>query len=104
MIVADTRAEELGQRVRAQRDAGDDSKPAAAALQRPEEVGIRAGVGDPDLAVGGHDFRLDEARAGQSIGLREAAEAAAQDEPGDADRQCSRRPERNGPPLVVTSL
>src|SRR5271163_1661874 len=45
-------AKEIGQGMRAQGHAGDDAEPAAA-LQRPEEVGIRAGVGDFDIAVGG---------------------------------------------------
>ena len=83
------RAEEFRQRVRAQSDAGDDAEPAAAALQRPEEIRIRAGVGDFDLAVGGHDLGLYEARAGLSIGLRAASEAAAQNEAGDADRHAA---------------
>src|ERR1700733_9121634 len=39
-------AHKFRQRMRAQRDARDDAEPAAAALQRPEEVGIRAGIGD----------------------------------------------------------
>jgi hypothetical protein len=38
--------------VRAEGHAGDDTEPAAAALESPEQVGIRAGVGDSDLAVG----------------------------------------------------
>ena len=37
----DHAAEEVGKRVRAQGDAGDDAEPAAAPLERPEEVGIR---------------------------------------------------------------
>ena len=75
--------------MRAQRDAGDDAEPAAAALQRPEEIGIRAGVGDFDVAVGGHDFRLQQARPGLSEGLRATAEAAAQNEADDADRHAA---------------
>ena len=82
-------AEEFGQRMRAQSDAGDDAEPAAAAFERPEQVRICAGVGDSDLAVRGHDLRLDEVRAGQSVGLRVAAEAAAQDEAGDADGEAA---------------
>ena len=70
-------------------DAGDDSEPAAAALERPEQVRVRAGVGDFNLAVGGHDLRLNEARRGRAIGFGKAAEAAAQDDAGDADCQAA---------------
>ena len=82
-------AERLRKLVRAQRDAGDDAEPAAAPFERPEEVGIYAGVGDSDLAVRGDDLRLDKVGAGRSVGLREAAEAAAEDEPDDADRHAA---------------
>ncbi len=82
-------AEKFGQRVRAQSHAGDDAEAGAAAFERPEKVGVRAGVGDPDLAVGGHDLRLDEARPGKAIGLRKASEAAAVNETGDADRHAA---------------
>src|SRR5208337_2002202 len=82
---SENRAEEIWKLVRAQSDAGDDSEPASAALERPEEVGIGAGVGDFDVAVGGHDLSLQEARPGQAIGLRKAAEAAPLDQTGDAD-------------------
>ena len=82
-------AEKFRQRMRTHSDAGDDAEPAAAALQRPEEIGIGAGVGDLDLAVGGHDLRLDEARRGRAIGLGEASETPAQDQAGDADRHAA---------------
>src|SRR5271154_1642161 len=82
-------AEEFGQRMRAQSHAGDDSEAAAAAFERPEEVGIRAGVGDPDLAVGGHDLSLDETPPGKAISLRKAAEASALNETRDADRHAA---------------
>ena len=78
-------AQKFRQRVGAQSDPGDDAEPAAAALQRPEEIGIRAGVGDFNVAVGCHDFRLQHARSGRPIGLRKASKAPAQDEAGDAD-------------------
>ena len=73
----------------AQGHAGDDAERAAAALERPEEVGIGAGVGDLDVAVGGHDLRLQEARRGHAIGLRPTSEAAALDQTGDADRHAA---------------
>ncbi len=71
----------------AQRQAGDDAERSApAALQGPEQIGILAGIGDPQRTVGGHDLGLQQARRGGAVVLREAAEAAALDETGDADR------------------
>src|SRR5262249_52039326 len=58
---------------------------AASALQRPEEVGVRARVGDANLSVGGHDLGLEEARGGHAEVLREAAESATGDESDDTD-------------------
>ena len=45
--------------MRAQSDAGDDAETAAAAFQRPEEIRIGAGVGQPDVAVGGDHLGFD---------------------------------------------
>ena len=63
----------------------DAEAAAAAALQRPEQIGVAAGVGDPHLAVGGDDFGFEQARRRQAVALREAAEAAALHQAGDAD-------------------
>ena len=82
-------AEEFGQGVRLEGHAGDDAEPAAAAFERPEEIGIRTGVGDSDLAVGGHDLGLEEARAGHAVGFGETAEAAAEHQAGDAHRHAA---------------
>ena len=54
-------AEPFGQLVRRQGDARDHPEGAtASALERPEQVGIGAGVGDPDRAVGSDDLRLQQ--------------------------------------------
>src|SRR5271155_2371107 len=82
-------AEEFGERVRAQGHAGDDAEPAAAPLERPEEVRIRACVGDPDLAVGGHDLSLDEARPRNAVSLLKASEASALNETCDPNRHAA---------------
>ena len=82
-------AEIFRQRMRAQSDAGDDAEPAAAAFQRPEKIGIRAGVGDSDFAVRSHDLHLDEARGREAICLGVASEAASQDETCDANRHAA---------------
>ena len=80
------RAEVFRQRMHAQGDARHDAEAAAAAaLQRPEEIGVAAGIGDPHLAVGGDDFGFEQARRREAVLLREAAEAAALDQAGDAD-------------------
>ena len=80
-------AQNSRQLVRGERDSRDDAEAAAAsALEPPEELGIRARVGDADLAVGGHDLGLEQARRGHAEVLREAAEAAALDQARDADR------------------
>ena len=83
-------AEELRQIVRPQREPGHDAEAAAtAALDRPEQVRIRAGVGDPHRAVGGDDLGFQQARRGHAVGLREASEAAALDQAGDAHGQAA---------------
>ncbi len=54
-------AEEFRELVRAQRDLRHHAKAApAATLQPPEEIRIRAGIGDADGAIGGDDFGLEQ--------------------------------------------
>ena len=48
-----------------------------------------ASIGDPHRTVGGDDLRLEEPRRRQAVGLREAPEAAALNQPGDADRRAA---------------
>ena len=55
-----------------------------------------AGIGDPHRTVGGDDLRLEEPRRRQAVGLREAPEAAALNQPGDTDRRAA--PALNIPP------
>ena len=82
--------EEFRQLVRAQREPGHHAEAAAAAaLQRPEEIRIRAGIGDAHPAIGGDDFGLQQRRRGHAVALRKAAEAAALDQAGDADRSAA---------------
>ena len=83
-------AEELRQVMRPQREPGHDAEAAAtAALERPEQVRIGAGVGDPHRAVGGDDLGFQQARRGHAVRLREASEAAALDQAGDAHGQAA---------------
>lgn len=54
-------AEEGRQRVRAQRHAGDHAEAAATTtFEGPQQVGVRASIGDPHKAVGRDDFRLQQ--------------------------------------------
>src|SRR5215469_14499133 len=65
---------------------GDDPKAAASsALDRPEQVGVRTGIGDTHCAVGRDDLGLEEPRRGRAVVFREASKTAALDEPRDAD-------------------
>ena len=59
---------------------------AAPALQRPEQVRLADGVDGPDHPVGGDDLRLQKAGRGEAVGLGEAAEASALDQPRHAHR------------------
>src|SRR5437660_10815143 len=73
--------------MRAQRETRDDAPAAAAAaLDGPEEIRIRAGVDDEGAAVRRDDLGLEQSRGGRAEALGETAEAAAMDETRDADR------------------
>ncbi len=76
------RAEERRQVMRFEGEPGDDAKAAAtAAFEPPEKVGIGAGIGDPDGAVGGNDFGFQQPRGCGAEIFREAAEATRLNEP-----------------------
>ena len=66
---------------------GDDAEVAAAAAQRPEQVGVLAGAGAAHRAVGADDVRRHQVVDGHPVRPREPAEAAAQRQPGDAGRR-----------------
>ena len=84
------RADEFGKFVAAQRDLADHAvRAASAALQRPEQVGVRTGIRKTNLAVSSDDLGLQQAAGSGSIVLREASEAAALNQAGHADRQAS---------------
>jgi len=63
----------------AERQARHDAEAASATLQRPEEVWVRAGVGELDAAVGGHDLGFQQVSRSQAESLGQDAEAAAED-------------------------
>ena len=77
---------ELGDIANAESQFADDPEAASAAtFEGPEEIGIGAGVGDADLAVGSDDFGFEQSRRGGAVMLGEAAETSALDEAGDSD-------------------
>src|SRR5208283_1242573 len=73
-----------------EREPGDDAEAAAAtALQPPEQVGISTRIDDTNLAIGGDHLGFEQSTRGAAVILREAAEAAALDQPRDADGRAS---------------
>ena len=76
---------DLGDREQASVQGGDDRVAAAAAAQRPEEVGVVLGVDRARLAVGGDQLDRLHAVAGEAVAAAEPAEAAAEGVAGDAD-------------------
>src|SRR5213075_2720717 len=71
----------------AQSDFRDNSKAAAASsFERPEQIGIGAGVGYANSAAGGNDFGFEESGGRGAEALRKRTEAAALNETGYANR------------------
>src|SRR5689334_3296220 len=50
---------------------------AATAFERPEQIGVRAGIRDPDLAVRSHHFGFQQTARGGAVVLRKTSEPAA---------------------------
>ena len=78
-------AEDHADRVEAELEAGDDAEVAAAAADRPEQVGVLGLAGDHDAAVGGDDLDRHERVDRQAVLADEPADAAAEGQAGDAD-------------------
>src|SRR5215471_12100623 len=79
--------EEVWQLVGAERHPCDDAETAAAAtLESPEKVRMRAGIGDPHHPVRGDDLRLQQACRSRAVLLGIASESASENEARDADR------------------
>jgi hypothetical protein len=69
--------------------AHDPEGAASAAFQRPEQIGIGAGIRDADLAVGGDDFSLEQTSRRSPIALGVASKAAALNQTCEADGHAS---------------
>ena len=75
---------DLGDRQQVEVQRGDDRVAAAAAAQRPEEVGVVVGVDPPLLAVGGDELDRVHAVAGEPVAAPEPAQPAAERVADDA--------------------
>ena len=63
---------------------GDDAEVAAAAAQRPEQVGVFVGGRPDDAALGGDHLGGQQVVDGEPVLAHEKADAATEREPGDA--------------------
>ena len=79
-------AEDLADRVELELEAGHDAEVAAAATDRPEEVGVRILAGGDLAAVGRHDLDRLEGIDGQAVLAHQPADPATERQAGDADR------------------
>ena len=79
-------ADDRRQRVEPEPEPGHDPEVAAAAADRPEQVGLVRLVDDEHVAVGRHELCGEEAVDRQPVLADEVADAAARRDPADADR------------------
>src|SRR6516225_11348644 len=74
-------AHEFRKLAHAESEFADSAKAStSAAFERPEDIGVGAGVGNANLSVGGDDFGFEQTGRGGTVVLGEAAEAAALNE------------------------
>ncbi len=78
--------EDLAGRVELELEPRDDTEVAAAAADRPEEIGMRVRARGDLPAVGRHDLDRLEGVDRQAVLADQPADPAAEGEPGDADR------------------
>ena len=81
-------ARDLGDRVQPVVEARRDAQVAAAAADRPEQVGLVVGVDDVHLAVRGHDLDPEQVVDREAVAPDEVADPAAEREA----RRCPRSP------------
>ena len=79
-------ADDLVDLVQAEPEPGRDPEVAAAAADRPEQVGLGLGVDATELAVGGHDLGREQVVDGQAVLANQVPDAAAERDPADPDR------------------
>ena len=86
-------------RVEPQLDRGHDAEVAAAAAQRPEQLGVLVGGRADRLAAGGDQLDGEDVVDGQAVLALEPARAAAEREPGDAGARDA--PADGGEPVLL---
>ena len=94
-------ADDAGELVEPELEARHDAEVAAAAADRPEQVGLVLGVDAAQLAVGRDDLGREQVVDRQAVLAHEVADAAAGRDPADArPSRCrrSRSPGRAPPP------
>ena len=79
-------ADDRADAVQAELQAGHDAEVAAAAADRPEQVGMVLGVGAHELAVCRHDVGGQQIVDREAVLADEEPDAAAQRDPADPDR------------------
>ena len=71
-------------RMQGEPERGDDAEVAAAASQRPEQIGVFVGGRVDDAPLGGDHFGGKQVVDGEPVFAHEEADAAAEGEAGDA--------------------
>ena len=84
LVPGDRPGEHHLHRVQLEQEAGDDAEVAAAAAQRPQQVGVLLLAGGDEAAIGQHDIGLEQIVDGQAVLARQVAMPAAQRQAGDA--------------------
>jgi len=79
-------AHDRAQRVQPQLEPGRDAEVAAAAADRPEQVGMGVGVHPQLLAVGGHHLGGQQVVDGEAVLADQEADPTAQGDPADPHR------------------
>ena len=79
---------------------GDDAEIAAAAPERPEQVGILGRADRHQLAAGGNHFKGHDIVAGRPVATHQPADAAPQGQPGDPGFRDNAK--RHGQPMEVS--
>ena len=92
-------ADDLRDRVRLERELGHDAEVAAAAAQRPEEVGVLVGARGHRLPVREDDLGAEQVVDREAVRAREVSHPSAERQAADAGRRDDAA--RNGEPVLV---
>ena len=78
LVPGDRSGEHHLHRMQLEQEARDDAEVAAAAAQRPQQVGVLLLAGGDEAAIGKHDIGLEQIVDGQAVFARQVAMPAAQ--------------------------